>query len=243
MRNSTLIIGLLFALVVMVGLNTFVMIYTNNSKSNNSSKKDEVISPVVEPTRAVRYPLKRKIFSTMFWVGEGATRDNDFISNHASAWDVDWEKNFGGVDNPTKRDGFYPSDFTPLENPFYFALPYNDLDENGTKKLTSNLIPWVAEVKDKTISTELKNRWIKVMYGDKTCYGQWEDVGPFEYDDYEYVFGDKPSINRVGIDLSPAIRTCLGMKTNDFVDWQFIDDKDVPDGPWKEIVTTRPLSW
>ncbi len=243
MRNNAVIIGLLLVLFIMVGLNTYMLINQNNSKSNKSDKNNEVISPVVEPTIAEKYPLKRKIFATMFWVGEGATTDNAFISNHASSWDVDWEENFGGVDSPTKRNGFYPSTFKPLENPFYFALPYNDLSENGTKKLTAKLIPWADQDEGATLSSALKNRWIKVIYGKNTCYGQWEDVGPFESDDYEYVFGDQPSINRVGIDLSPAFRTCLDMKTNDFVDWQFVDERKVPDGPWKEIVTTRPLSW
>jgi hypothetical protein len=40
----------------------------------------------------------------------------------------------------------------------------------------------------------------------------------------------------------------LGMDTNvsqqsGIVRWRFIDEKDVPDGPWKEIVTTTGPKW
>jgi hypothetical protein len=43
------------------------------------------------------------------------------------------------------------------------------------------------------------------------------------------------------------VRDCLGLAglNNDEnkVDWQFVDDDDVPDGPWKRVVTTRQVSW
>ena len=34
-----------------------------------------------------------------------------------------------------------------------------------------------------------KNRWVRLSRGGKTCYAQWEDVGPFVSDDAAYVNG------------------------------------------------------
>ncbi len=85
------------------------------------------------------------------------------------------------------------------------------------------------------------------------CYGQLEDAGPYEYDDTAYVFGDgsvqpkNKDANNAGMDVSPALRDCLkfdGLNTDtNKIDWQFINEKDVPDGPWKKIVTTSQINW
>ena len=178
--------------------------------------------------------------ATVFWVGEGEDDDNGFIHNRSSAWDVDWEKHFGGYDDPECRNGYHPCGFIPKENPFYVALPYNDLNEDGTHKRDPRLPPgrheqWVSDLKD---------RWIAVRSGGKTCYAQWEDVGPFGEDDIEYVFGDSvvPLNQRgaqAGIDLSPAMRDCLGVDGLSDVEWGHVDAGDVPDGPWRETLT-RP---
>ena len=84
-------------------------------------------------------------------------------------------------------------------------------------------------------------------YNDKEAYAQWEDTGPFVEDDGDYVFGDAEPANHefdgAGLDLSPAMRDYLGLKEHDYVDWQFVDYDDVPDGPWKDIVTTMQVYW
>jgi hypothetical protein len=86
-----------------------------------------------------------------------------------------------------------------------------------------------------------------VTYHGRTCYGQWEDVGPFESDDFNYVFGFSKPINvnlaHAGLDVSPALWHCLGMSRNDFTRWSFDDAANVPAGPWKDIVTTSEISW
>jgi hypothetical protein len=188
-----------------------------------------------------KYPLHKKIYATMFWVGEDSSDENDYIPNKSSAWDIDWIGNYGGVDNPYERRGYHPVSFTPKENPFYYALPYTEYDDSGLKA-NAYKIPWSNEfVPGNSI---LKNRWAKVIHKNQICYGQWEDVGPFEEDDVDYVFGtNKPKNKRAGIDLSPALRTCLRMATNDYVDWQFVDEENVPDGPWKETITTSQINW
>ncbi|MDL5503374.1 MAG: hypothetical protein QSU88_09175, partial [Candidatus Methanoperedens sp.] len=90
-------------------------------------------------------------------------------------------------------------------------------------------------------------KWIKITKGDKSAYAQWEDVGPFEIDDIDYVFGDsKPKNdinNNAGLDVSPAVRDYLGLEDIDKIDWQFIEPGNVPDGPWTEIITRSQISW
>lgn len=193
------------------------------------------------------YPLHRDITASVFWVGEKASEDNEEISNKSSAWDSSWKKNFGGTDDPEKRNAFYPKKFVPKENPFYLALPYNDFDTNGNRRENSSKIPWAGEKNWEKNESMVKNRWVKIIHDGKSCFGQWEDVGPFKENDFDYVFGNKgpkSEINKnAGIDVSPALRDCLALDDLDNVDWQFVDFEDVPDGPWKNIITTSQVSW
>jgi hypothetical protein len=199
-------------------------------------------------TTATQYPLHKGVSVTFFWAGEEADKDNKNISNLPSAWDEQWVKHFGGIDQPKKRTGYMPSGFTPKENPFYFALPYNDFDENGKrKKEISSLVPWAGRVAWKDNESVLKNQWIKIIKDDKVAYAQWQDVGPFKEDDADYVFGTaepkSKTNNHAGLDVSPAVHDMLGLGDIDTVDWQFVDANQVPDGPWKTIVTTSQINW
>lgn len=179
--------------------------------------------------------------ATVFWVGEGETGENDYISNVQSAWDGRWMEHFGGVDDPDNRCGFQSCAFEPRENPFYVALPYNDIDERGRRKANATRIPWNVVSEKKSV---LKNRWIEVRHDGKSCFGQWEDVGPFEEDDVEYVFGDAKTPHntfgeKAGIDLSPALADCLGVDGSDDVQWRHVEFENVPSGGWTKIITTR----
>jgi hypothetical protein len=210
----------------------------NADKLESGTAVDEVNS----------YILHKNISVTLFWVGEKANDDNDDISNSPSAWDEKWKKHFGGTDSPKRRNGFYPADFVPKENPFYVALPYNDFNDKGDrKKSAASIIPWAKEQEYKKTESMCKNHWVKISKDSKVVYAQWEDVGPFEENDEEYVFGSdspKSKTNKnAGIDVSPAVNDYLDLKDLDKVDWQFVDDKEVPEGPWKKIVTTSQISW
>jgi hypothetical protein len=194
------------------------------------------------------YFLHTNITSTFFWVGEKADDDNKDISNTPSAWDDFWKKHFGGTDTPKRRNGFFPADFMPLENPFYVALPYNDIDKNGKRKQSAyTTIPWAKEKNYSDSESICKNRWVKMIKNSKTVYAQWEDVGPFKENDSNYVFGTATPASKTnknaGIDVSPAVRDYLGLKDIDKLDWQFVDEKDVPQGPWKNIVTVSQIDW
>jgi hypothetical protein len=79
-----------------------------------------------------RYPWKKNIVTTVFWIGEKPSGNNP-VPNRRSSWDKDWTRNYGGFDdpNPAHRSNYIPVKFTPRQNPFYCALPYNDKTANG----------------------------------------------------------------------------------------------------------------
>lgn len=208
----------------------------------------KVFAPTKPRTRYTRYPWKTNIMTTVFWVGELPTPRNP-TPNTKSAWDREWVKSFGGYDDPDMeaRDGFRPKEFVPGQNPFYIALPYNDLQLGiGTKTSARHVVPWFDKTFVRPGQTIIKGRWLAIRRGSKVCYAQWEDVGPFETDDWQYVFGDarpKTKGNKgAGLDVSPAVRDYLGMTTMGHCDWRFVDEEEVPDGPWRWWGANNPFA-
>ncbi|HJU14151.1 MAG TPA: polysaccharide deacetylase family protein [Candidatus Nitrosotalea sp.] len=195
------------------------------------------------------YPIHPGVSATYFWVGEPPSADNQYISNLSSAWDSNWVTDFGGVDNPKARNGFMPDGFTPNENPFYVALPYNDFGNNGSRNPDAASVYWFEEKNWPQNESMVKNRWVEITKGDKTAYAQWEDVGPFLSDDIGYVFGGNRPGNTInqnaGIDLSPSTWDYLGLNKRgiDSISWKFVDLADVPNGPWKKITTHSQVNW
>ncbi len=184
-----------------------------------------------------RFPWKQQIVTTVFWIGENPTGNNP-VPNHASSWDAAWAKNYGGYDSPNRenRHNYIPADFTPQQNPFYCALPYNDKAREGHRAEAPKVVPWFKEAYQGPGVSVCKDRWIAIRKGNRTVYAQWEDAGPFRTDHWEYVFGNerpKPNLNHgAGLDVSPAVRDYLGLQETDVTDWKFADFKDVPPGPW-----------
>ncbi len=183
-------------------------------------------------------PWKRGIVATIFWVGELPTENNP-TPNVMSAWDQNWQQNFGGYDDPENRDGWQPKGFTPLLNPFYVALPYNDVARGGVhREEASEVIPWFWEAYRGDGLSVCKGRWVAIHHEGRVCYAQWEDVGPFEVDHWQYVFGNEvPRSNRnqsAGIDLSPAVRDYLRLRSGQRVEWRFVEENRVPRGPWRD---------
>ncbi len=184
-----------------------------------------------------RFPWKRSIVTTVFWIGENPTANNP-VPNHASSWDKNWARNYGGYDDPKRsnRQDYMPADFTPRQNPFYCALPYNDKAREGHRAEAPKVIPWFKEAYRGPAVSVCKDRWIAIRKGNRTVYAQWEDAGPFRTDHWEYVFGNerpKPNLNHgAGLDVSPAVRDYLGMAETDVTDWKFVDFSEVPPGPW-----------
>lgn len=191
------------------------------------------------------YPWKKNIAATVFWVGEQPTQNNP-TPNHQSSWDQEWQKNFGGYDDPQNRVGFLPRGFVPKLNPFYVALPYNDcLNHRMHKPEASRVIPWFKRYHPKPGKTVCKGRWVQIISNKRICYAQWEDCGPFNTTDYNYVFGNarpkNPKNKGAGIDVSPAVRDYLGVSNLFPVHWRFIEFSQVPRGPWSRYGTNNPF--
>lgn len=204
------------------------------------------------------FPWHTGIVATTFWVGEVFDPSADDGSQVLSTYD-----DYGGCDGiqsddecrtepRTAANDYFPTAMTPRHNPFYLDLPFDDLNDPGAFARRASVVPWAPEFKGKETDTGfsyLKNRWVQLRKGDRTCYGQIEDAGPGQYDDAEYVFGRddrRPAnqeFNGAGMDVSPALNGCLGFAEldgeNDAVDWRFVAEQAVPDGPWKKVVTRQ----
>ena len=184
------------------------------------------------------HPWKNNIVTTVFWVGERPTQNNP-VPNCKSSWDVRWARNFGGYDNPDPRSrrGYLPASFIPRQNPFYVALPYNDVSKGLTKPEAPRVIPWFREAFVEAGQSVCKGRWVVVRGRTREAYAQLEDCGPFRTDHWQYVFGNQrplPNLNQAaGLDVSPAVRDYIGMRGGkDVVSWRFVEFREVPRGPW-----------
>ena len=185
------------------------------------------------------FPWKKDIVTTYFWIGQGSSGYNS-MTNYKSAWDGSWTKNYGGEDCPKKRlSGQYmgaitlPETFAPTLNPFYIALPYNDIKY---PQMSKKYVPWWDHEawKKAPYSSQCKGRWVMIEYEGKVCFAQWEDVGPFRYDHAAYIFGnERPQIHsKAGLDVSPAVRDYLGLTGLNKTNWRFVEEDEVPYGPW-----------
>jgi len=198
----------------------------------------QVFVPTSSRPAIQRYAWKTNIVTTVFWVGEQAGGNNP-VPNFRSSWDLNWQSNYGGFDTPEKseRRNYIPVSFVPRQNPFYFALPYNDVTHGQFKPEAPLVIPWFKQAYMGQGQSVCWHHWIAVRKGNRTCYAQWEDCGPFRTDHFQYVFGNekpKPNLNHgAGLDVSPAVRDYLGLQPTDVTDWQFVNTQDVPPGPWR----------
>lgn len=196
-------------------------------------------------TRALRgrYPWRQQITTTLFWIGEQPTANNP-TPNHASSWDPHWQKNFGGYDDPNPEGrawDYRPAAFVPRLNPFYCALPFNDITQSDVAR---RVIPWRHRGPLTSVSRSLcKSQWLAIRQGRKICYAQWEDCGPFVTDDWPYVFGYARPRNRennaAGLDVSPSVRDYLQLRSGARCDWRFVELAEVPPGPWRRYGTNN----
>lgn len=205
-----------------------------------------VVESSKESLASHRFAWRRNVTATVFWVGELPTQHNP-TPNTRSAWDPNWERNFGGVDDPERRIGWLPEAFIPKLNPFYVALPYNDVAPGGLHRAeAAEVVPWFWEKYRGSGISVCKGRWVLIHHRGRVCYAQWEDVGPFETDHWQYVFGSEaPRANRnqaAGIDVSPAVRDVLELRSGERVEWRFVDDHQVPPGPWRDWGASDPAS-
>jgi len=175
------------------------------------------------------YPWKSNVPASVFWIGENDSK--------ASAWAAQWVRENGGVDSPTDRNGYAAGNHASRANPFYVALPFNDLAHPG---LAQKWLPkgWARAAKDGQPLSACKDRWVELKNGrGDVCYAQWEDAGP-KTDEAEYVFGEAaaPKAGGPGIEVSPAVGEYLGSgEQNATLSWRFTDDADVRPGAWMKL--------
>lgn len=211
-------------------------------------------TPTTTTNTTSAYPWHNDVLATQFYIGEGGL-------SGTTAWDCHAVNHYGGIDSPFGRNGYLPS-FTPKENPYYLALPYTDIGQVGTHKTE---IPWYdAKLDTGGGYSFVKNRWVILKRGNNVCYGQYEDsltpdildasgkrIGYGLPNHFDYVFGSAAPTHP-GIDVSPALSTCLGMfdatdkvyaHSDALVSWKFVEASEVPAGNWKNIITATPVSW
>ena len=209
--------------------------------------------PTTARTVGGAYKWKTGIVTTIFWVGENASVNNP-VHNFSSSWDLNWAAAFGGFDNPDPAarlagPDYRPRSFIPQQNPFYIALPYNDVTRGTTKPEARTAIPWFRNTFQREGQSVCRDRWIAVRNprNGRIAYGQWSDCGPFRTDHWQYVFGnDKPMPNLnggAGLDVSPSIRDFLAMSSGtDVTDWRFVEAREVPPGPWRKYGSNNPYA-
>jgi TonB family protein len=201
--------------------------------------------PIAGPSGDV-FPWKTNVVTTVFWVGQEQVAGKT-SPQHQSVWDKDWLKSFGGVDSPepAARRDYIPMSFVPRQNPFYCALPYNDVEQGQFKPEAPIVIPWFKQVPAEPGQSVCKDRWVAIRKGDRICYAQWEDCGPFRTDHFQYVFqNERPTPNAshdAGLSVSPAVRDHLRLAPTDVADWQFVEVSDVPPGPWRDYGENNPF--
>jgi hypothetical protein len=214
-----------------------------------------------------KYPVHTGIVGTTFWVGEIFDPNASDGSQVLSTYDSNWMANYGGCDGTTAggscetearsaANDYFPTEITPRENPFYLDLPFDDVNDKSAFARRDDVVPWAGQEPYASHSGDqnfsyMKNRWVALSYNGATCYAQIEDAGPGEYDDAEYVFGSgdpRPANSRyggAGMDVSPAVVGCLSFDElngeQGGISWTFVDDADVPPGPWTRVVTTSQV--
>ncbi len=235
-----------------------------SSAASTSTAPTATAPPGTSPTNGAAFHVG--IVATTFWVGEIFDPNAADGSQMISTYDAHWFAHYGGCDGVVvgsecrteKRTALYnyfPSSMTPLQNPFYLDLPYDDINDRTGFARRCAVIGWANQpgfaghCDDDTFSY-LKNHWVELVGPNgQTCFGQIEDAGPGLYHDEAYVFGTAAPSNRryggAGMDVSPALNGCLGFADlNDAssrVSWRFVDEGQVPAGPWRILITTQPV--
>jgi hypothetical protein len=177
------------------------------------------------------FQWKTAILAERFYIGEA--------KHEANEWNKGWNTS-SLKDDPDNRNGFASGDHASTINPFYVALPFNDLAYPDKAK---QYLPLAWQQSAKNGKSVCQHRWVEIKMEDgfgHICYAQWEDVGPLRNDHVEYLFGpERPDTgNRAGIEVSPAVAAYLGfsnIKGPINVRWRFIDDNDVPPGQWLKL--------
>ena len=172
------------------------------------------------------YPWKTNIITTVFWMSDDAPG----FSLEKKAPHL----NKGNSDDLDNSSGYASAKHASTRNPFYVALPFNDL---AYPEKAHQWVPagWLKPAHDGKPVSACLDRWVEIKSRTgRVCFAQWRDVGPDRADHAEYVFGsERPDTgNRAGLDVSPAVAKYLGVNKETITSWRFADDDDVLPGMW-----------
>lgn len=170
------------------------------------------------------YPWNVKVTPNVIWIGQNGEK--------GSVWNSDWVRDNNGPDDPLHRNGYAVGDHASGLNPFYAALPFNDL---AHPDLTAKWLPagWQRVAKNGAMLSSCKDRWLEIKNANgDICYAQWEDVGPGADDRAEYVLGSAAAGDAPALAVSPAVSQYLqvGGDAKGQVSWRFVDAADVRPG-------------
>src|SRR5438552_726561 len=83
-------------------------------------------------------------------------------------------------------------------SPYDYAMPCKKVPHGQFKPEAPLVIHWFKQAYTGQGESVCRHRWITIRKGNRTCYAQWEDCGPFRTDHFQYVFGNerpKPNLN------------------------------------------------
>jgi hypothetical protein len=85
-------------------------------------------------------------------------------------------KSYGGFDdpNPANRRSYLPIKFTPRQNPFYCALPYNDKAHTGHRPEALRVVPWFQDTYRGPAVSTCKDRWVAIRKGKGIGYFRYQ---------------------------------------------------------------------
>jgi hypothetical protein len=203
-------------------------VYAEQMKANVPADQITYPNPPHLNEPAMTYPWRTNITTTMFWIGEKSA---------AKGWDSNWIHDNNGVDDPDEmsaQSGYSSLTHASTLNPFYVALPFNDL---AYPELAKRWVPtnWLRASPNGKPMSACKDRWVEIKnrWG-RICYAQWEAIGPPPADDASYVFGSENARPKAecGLEISPAVFKYLGAENSTVISWRFVDDFNVQPGMW-----------
>ena len=211
-----------------------------------SSAGTAVPAPPIARPSGDFFLWKTNVGTIVFWVGEEQSAGKT-SPQHQSVWDKDWLKNFGGVDTPESaaRHDYIPVSFVPGQNPFYCALPYNDVEHGQFKPEAPTVIPWFKQDIRSRVNLCARIAGSPYARGIESATRNGKIAARFAPTISTDVFqNERPTQNAshdAGLSVSPAVRDHLGLAPAEVTDWRFVEVSDVPPGPWRNYGENNPF--
>ena len=159
----------------------------------------QVLIPTSSRPAVQRYPWKMNIVTTVFWVGEEAAETirclttrvrGILIGQRITAARTTRSRAHAGITFQSRS-----SRGRILSTSRCLITTSRTANSSPEAPL---VIPWFKQSYTGPGQSVCRHRWIAIRKGNRLCYAQWEDCGPFRTDHFQYVFGNerpKPNLN------------------------------------------------